>query len=212
MDLTRQSAIPDQGWTQHYDVLQELGDCLAAVGQTAQAQECYERAAVLAPDEAGPYLGSGVIALQEGRVEDAEIAFRVALRLDAVNSRAMAGLAMTAQRRNEHQKAFDWYLKSLEVDSDNLTALLGLFQVSCQMGSFSRVINYLRTFLELHPADTAVMFCLATLYHREKQYDRAQRLLQDILTLEPGHKDALNLLEETQNRLESPPLSGKEIR
>ena len=31
MDVTRQSAVPDQGWTQHYDVLQELGDCLAAV-------------------------------------------------------------------------------------------------------------------------------------------------------------------------------------
>jgi tetratricopeptide (TPR) repeat protein len=211
MDLTRQSAVPDQGWTQHYDVLQELGDCLAAVGQTEQAQDCYQRAAVLAPDEAGPYLGSGVIALQEDRIEDAEIAFRVALRLDGINSRAMAGLAMAAQRRNEHQSAFDWYLKSLELDSDNLTALLGLFQVSCQMGSFSRVIDYLQTYLQLHPGDTAVMFCLATLYQREKQYDLAKRLLQDILILEPEHKDARNLLEETQNRLKVPQ-SGKETR
>jgi tetratricopeptide (TPR) repeat protein len=211
MDLTRQSAVPDQGWTQHYDVLQELGDCLAAVGQTEQAQDCYQRAAVLAPDEAGPYLGSGVIALQENRIEDAEIAFRVALRLDGINSRAMAGLAMTAQRRNEHQNAFDWYLKSLELDSDNLTALLGLFQTSCQMGSFSRVIDYLQTYLQLHPGDTAVMFCLATLYQREKQYDLAKRLLQDILILEPEHKDARNLLEETQNRLKVPQLA-KETR
>lgn len=211
MDLTHKSAVPDQGWTQHYDVLQELGDCLAAVGQIEQAQECYERAAVLAPDEAGPYLGSGIIALQENRIEDAEIAFRVALRLDGLNSRAMAGLAMTAQRRNQHQKAFDWYLKSLERDSDNLTALLGLFQVSCQMGSFLRVIDYLQTYLNSHPGDTAVMFCLATLYHREKQYDRAKRLLQDILILEPGHKDAQNLLEETENRLK-PPMTGKETK
>jgi tetratricopeptide (TPR) repeat protein len=211
MDLTRQSAVPDQGWSQHYDVLQELGDCLAAVGQIEQAQECYERAAVLAPDEAGPYLGSGVIALQEDRIEDADIAFRVALRLDGKNSRAMAGLAMVAQRQNQSQKAFDWYLKSLELDSDNLTSLLGLFQVSCQMGSFSRVIDYLQTYLNLHPGDTAVMFCLATLYQREKLYDLAKRLLQDILVLEPEHKDARNLLEETENRL-SPIQSGKETR
>jgi tetratricopeptide (TPR) repeat protein len=206
MDLTRQSAVPDQGWSQHYDVLQELGDCLAAVGQIEQAQECYERAAVLAPDEAGPYLGSGVIALQEDRIEDADIAFRVALRLDGKNS-----LAMVAQRQNQSQKAFDWYLKSLELDSDNLTSLLGLFQVSCQMGSFSRVIDYLQTYLNLHPGDTAVMFCLATLYQREKLYDLAKRLLQDILVLEPEHKDARNLLEETENRL-SPIQSGKETR
>jgi Flp pilus assembly protein TadD len=211
MDLTRQSAVPDQGWSQHYDVLQELGDCLAAVGQIEQAQECYERAAVLAPDEAGPYLGSGVIALQEDRIEDADIAFRVALRLDGRNSRAMAGLAMVAQRQSQPQKAFDWYLKSLELDSDNLTSLLGLFQMSCQMGSFSRVIDYLQTYLNLHPADTAVMFCLATLYQREKQYGRAGQLLQDILALEPGHQDARNLLEETQNRLKLPQ-TGKEAR
>jgi len=211
MDLTRQSAVPDQGWSQHYDVLQELGDCLAAVGQIEQAQECYERAAVLAPDEAGPYLGSGVIALQEERIEDADIAFRVALRLDGCNSRAMAGLAMVAQRGNRPQEAFDWYLKSLELDSDNLTALLGLFQMSCQMGSFSRVIDYLQTYLNLHPADTAVMFCLATLYQREKLYDRAGQLLRDILVLEPGHQDARNLLEETQNRL-NPAWPVKETR
>jgi cytochrome c-type biogenesis protein CcmH/NrfG len=149
--------------------------------------------------------------LQEDRIEDADIAFRVALRLDGRNSRAMAGLAMVCQRQNRPQGAFDWYLKSLELDSDNLTALLGLFQMSCQMGSFSRVIDYLQTYLNLHPADTAVMFCLATLYQREKQYDRAKQLLQDILLLEPGHQDARNLLEETQNRL-SPALPEKEKR
>ena len=91
------------------------------------------------------------------------------------------------------------------------TALLGLFQMSCQMGSFSRVIDYLQTYLTLHPADTAVMFCLATLYQREKLYDRARQLLQDILLLEPAHQDARNLLEETQNSLNLPQM-GKETR
>lgn len=201
MDLTRQTAIPDHGWTQHYDVLQELGDCYATVGEMTEAQECYQRAAVLAPDEAGPYLGSGVIALQQGKLEDAELSFRVALRLDGRCSKAFSGLAMIAQNRGNWQAAFDLYLKSLELDNDNLTSLLGLFQVSCQMGSFSRVIEYLRTYLNLHPADTAVMFCLATLYMKEKQADQACTLLRDILALEPNHTDARNLLEEAENRL-----------
>jgi cytochrome c-type biogenesis protein CcmH/NrfG len=201
MDLTRLNTVPDQGWSQHYDVLQEVGDCFATMGDYSQAQECYEQAAVLSPDEPGPYLGTGVIALQQGRTEDAEIAFRVALRLDGRNSRALAGLAMIAQQRDEHATAFDLYLKSLELDGDNLTSLLGLFQVSCRMGSFSRVIEYLQMYLNLHPADTAVMFCLATLYQREKQYDKAKQLLRDILVLEPEHIEARNLLEEVENGL-----------
>lgn len=201
MDVTRHTAIPDHGWTQHYDVLQELGDCYAAVGDIPEAQECYERAAVLAPDEAGPYLGGGVIALQQGRLEDAELSFRVALRLDGRSSKAFSGLAMIAQSRGVWQAAFDLYLKSLEFDNDNLTSLLGLFQVSCRMGSFSQVIEYLRTYLNLHPADTAVMFCLATLYMKENQAEQACSLLRDILALEPNHTDARNLLEEAENRL-----------
>jgi Flp pilus assembly protein TadD len=201
MDITRQTAVPDNGWTQHYDVLQELGDCYAAVGQFLQAQECYERAATLAPDEAGPYLGGGVIALQQGRLEDAELSFRVALRLDGRCSKAFSGLAMIAQSRGNWQAAFDMYLKSLELDNDNLTSLLGLFQASCQMGSFARVIEYLRTYLNLHSADTAVMFCLATLYMRDKQVEQACLLLRDILVLEPNNTDAQNLLEEAENRL-----------
>jgi tetratricopeptide (TPR) repeat protein len=201
MDITRQTAVPDSGWTQHYDVLQELGDCYATVGEFPRAQDCYERAATLAPDEAGPYLGSGVIALQQGRLEDAELSFRVALRLDSRCSKAFSGLAMIAQGRGNWQSAFDLYLKSLELDNDNLTSLLGLFQASCQMGSFSRVIEYLRTYLDLHPADTAVMFCLATLYMKEKQVEHACSLLNDIVALEPNNTDARNLLEEAENRL-----------
>ncbi len=204
MDLTRQTAVPDHGWTQHYDIVQEMGDCYATVGDYVQAQDCYERAAMLAPDEAGPYLGTGVIALQQGKLADAEIAFRVALRLDARCSKALAGLAMIAQQQKNWQNAFDLYLKSLELDGDNLTALLGLFQVSCQMGSFARVIEYLHTYLNLHPADTAVMFCLATLYLKERQPDRARRILKDILALEPNNTDAKNLLEEAENRIPIP--------
>jgi cytochrome c-type biogenesis protein CcmH/NrfG len=211
MDLTRQSAIPDQGWTQHYDVLQEMGDCFVTMGDFLQAQDCYERAAMLSPDEPGPYLGTGVIALQQGRTEDAEIAFRVALRLDGRSSRALAGLAMIAQQRQEYSPAFDLYLKSLELDGDNLTSLLGLFQVSCRMGSFSRVIEYLQMYLDQHPADTAVMFCLATLFQREKQYDKAKNLLRSILALEPGHTDARNLLEEAENGLTGTQ-SGKDMQ
>lgn len=200
MDIVRDTPIPDQGWTQRYDVLKELGDCYASVEDYENARECYEKAAWLEPDEAGPYVGTGIIELQQGRTEDAEAAFRVAIRLDPCSSRAYAGLAMIAQQRRDYRPAFEFYLKSLELDSNNLTALLGLFQVSCQMGSFGNVIHYLQVYLQGHPGDTAVMFCLAALYVREGQSGKARDLLTDLLALEPGHEDARKLLEEVENR------------
>jgi tetratricopeptide (TPR) repeat protein len=208
MDIARQTAGPDQGWDQHYDVLCELGDCYVSVGQAQQAKDCYEKAADLSPDGAEPYIGLGVIALQESRVEDARIAFRVALRLDGNSSRAYAGLAMIAQQRSLWNEASDLYLKSLELDGDNLTALLGLFQVSCQRRSFEKVIYYLDVYLNLHPGDASVMFCLAALHLKEGRSQKSCDILKDILVLDPGNGEASNLLEEAQQRIIK---EGKEI-
>ena len=186
---------------QHYEVQQELGDCYSSLGNYIQAQQNYEKAATLAPDEPGPYVGLGVVALQKNLLEDAAIAFRVACRLDNNCAKAYAGLAMVAQQRDDFEQAFKMYLKSLELDGDNLIALLGLFQTSCQMGTFAKVIYYLEVYLNMHPGDTSVMFPLAALYMKDEKFNRAQRLLLDLLALDPENQDAANLLEEVEHNL-----------
>ncbi|MBM4026918.1 MAG: tetratricopeptide repeat protein [Planctomycetes bacterium] len=183
----------------HYEALRELGDCYTSVGRYRQAQRCYEKAASLGPDEPGPYIGLGVAALQTDQLEDAEIAFRVAYRLDPKCAKACAGLAMVAQQRRDLPRAFDFYMKSLELDTDNILALLGLFQVSCAMGSFARVIHYLEVYLQMHPGDGSVMFALAALYWKDGRPRPSRAILQDLLTLDPGNRDAANLLEEVEH-------------
>lgn len=201
MDTAQETKIPDRGWTQHYDVVKELGDCHASLGNFDEAEKCYEKATTLSPDEAGPYVGLGVTAIQRGELEEAEVAFRVARRLDPKNSKAYCGLAMLSQQKEQWSEAFDFYLKSLEFDSDNMTALLGLFQTSCQMGSFSKVIHYLEVYLDTHPGDVSVMFCLATLQLKDGRTGEARELLLNIMALEPNNTDASNLLEEVEHML-----------
>jgi len=201
MDVTQRNSVEEHNSTQHYEVLQELGDCYAFVGNHAQAQQCYEKAASLGPDEAGPYVGLGVIALQKNLLDDAEIAFRVACRLDTNCAKGYAGLAMVSQQREDYQQAFELYMKCLELDCDNIAALLGLFQTSCQMGSFAKVIHYLELYLSMHPGDTSVMFSLAALYLKDNQFEQSRKILLDVLTLDPANKDAANLLEEVEHSL-----------
>jgi len=201
MDTTKVNEIKKHQLTQHYEVLRELGDCYTSVGNYGQAHRCYEKAASLGPDEPGPYVGLGVAALQVGKLDDAEIAFRVACRLDAKCAKAYAGLAMVAQQRREFPESFDLYMKSLELDSDNITALLGLFQVSCAMGSFAKVIYYLQVYLQMHPGDMSVMFALSALYFRDGQTEQARDMLRNLLALEPTNQDAANLLEEVEHTM-----------
>jgi tetratricopeptide (TPR) repeat protein len=201
METRQENDVEEHDSTQHYEVLQELGDCYTSVGNGIEAQRCYEKAASLGPDEPGPYVGLGVVALQKNLFDDAEIAFRVACRLDINCAKAYAGLAIVAQQRGDYKQAFNMYLKCLELDTDNLTALLGLFQTSCQMGSFAKVIHYLEVYLSMHPGDTSVMFSLAALYMREGRLEQSKKILLDVLTLDPVNKDAANLLEEVEHSL-----------
>jgi tetratricopeptide (TPR) repeat protein len=199
MDVTHNKVDHQDDLTQEYEGLQELGDCYASVDDYAQAKLCYEKAANLAPDEAGPYVGLGVVALQENHFDDAEIAFRVACRLDAACAKAYAGLGMVAQHKTDYKQAFEMYLKCLERDHDNMLALLGLFQTSCQMGSFAKVIHYLEVYLDMHPGDTSVMFPLAALYMKDGRFDNSRKVLSELLELDPSHEDAANLLEELEH-------------
>ena len=201
MDITQNDVDQQHDSTQHYQVLQEMADCYASVGNYKQAQKYYEKAAVLSPDAPDPYVGLGVVALQNNQLDDAEIAFKVACRLDANCAKAYAGLGMAAQQRTNYKQAFEMYLKSLELDTENLIALLGLFQVSCQMGSFAQVTHYLEVYLNMHPGDTSVMFPLAALYMKDGRFEESKKVLLDVLALNPNHKDAANLLEEVEHSL-----------
>jgi tetratricopeptide (TPR) repeat protein len=201
MEMNNNVDIPEHALTQHYDILRELGDCFVSVADYQQAQEHYDKAASLAPDEPLPYIGLGVVAFQQGKLDDAEIAFKVARRLDPKCAKAYGGLAMVAQQRQNSQEALELYLKCLELDNDNLTALLGLFQTSCQMGSFAKVTHYLEVYLNIHSGDTAVMFCLATLYMKDGKLAQARQMLLDVLVLDPLNKDAANLLEEVEHSI-----------
>jgi len=201
MGISHSSIDQPHDSSREYERLLELADCCTSVGDNAQAKLCYEKAANLAPDEPGPYLGLGVVALQEDLLDDAEIAFRVACRLDSACSRAYAGLGMVAQQRADYKQAFDMYLKCLEQDTDNLVALLGLFQASCQMGSFAQVIRYLEVYLSIHPNDTSVMFPLAALCMKDGKFEKSRKILSDLLNLDPDHRDAASLLEELDHNL-----------
>ena len=201
MEIKQNNTEEQHNSTQHYEVLQEIGDCYASIGNYSQAQQYYEKAAILSPDEADPYVGLGVVALQQNLLNDAEIAFRVACRLNNNCAKAYAGFAMIAQQRADYKQAFEMYLKSLELDTDNLIAILGLFQASCQMGSFAKVIHYLKTYLNMHPGDTSVMFPLAALYMKDGKLEESRNILLNLLVLDENHTDAVNLLEEVEHSL-----------
>jgi len=192
-------SVLKDGGKRHYQELKELGDCYAAIGDGDSARACYLEAAELVPGGPEPHVGLGTVALQAGDVDAARAAFEQALQCDDKCADAYGGLAMVFQQQQAYEEAFDMYLRCLELEGDNLVALLGLFQTSCQMGTFAKVIHYLELYLDQHPGDTSVLFCLATLYAREGQLSKARDILLNVLALEPDKTEAGQLLAEVQD-------------
>ena len=180
--------------TQKYEVLRELGDCYTFTGDCSEAQRCYEKAASLWPDEPGPYVGLGVVAIQKGSLPDAEAAFRAACRLDPRCAKAYAGLAMVAQQQRDFPRALDLYVESLNLDDNDVTALLGLFQVSCEMNAFEESIRHLEAHLQVHPAEIPVMYALAVSYLKAGRSEQCKTTLLNLLALDPDNVEAANLL------------------
>lgn len=201
MDTSIGPTESKDGTRQHYTLLKELGDCYAATGDSDGAAACYLEAIELFNDGPGPYVGLGTLALQDGDIDTAREKFKDALVRDEQCAEAYGGLAMIFQQQQAYENAFDMYMRCLELEGDNLVALLGLFQTSCQMGTFAKVIHYLELFLDKHPGDIAVLFCLATLYARQGQLDQAKDLLLNVLALEPDKIEAAEMLANIQGAL-----------
>jgi tetratricopeptide (TPR) repeat protein len=185
----------------HSSILMQMGDCYAASSDTALAERHYRAANALAPELAAPYIGLGTMALQSEQLEQAEGFFETASELESDCCEAYSGLAIVHQNRQNHSAAFEMHLKCLELDTNNLVALLGLFQTSCEMGTFSKIIHYLEVYLTGNPADTSVLFCLATLYARDGRLHDARRVVQKILTYEPEKEGAAGLLAKLNDTL-----------
>ena len=184
---------------QHFEVVSELAECHCALAEYGKAERYYREASSLAPERPEPHTGLGTLFLQMDLLADARREFALALALQPANPEALNGVAAVAMREGKPAEAFEAYLASLDADPDNLLALLGLFRTSCIMGTFSRVIGYLNVYLDMHPGDTSVMFCLATLYVKEGKLEECCAILERLLVLEPGHRQASQLLAQTQD-------------
>ncbi|MCE5279008.1 MAG: tetratricopeptide repeat protein [Planctomycetaceae bacterium] len=186
-----------------YQGIKEAADCCAVAGDLERARGLYRQALELEPHRADSYAGLGVVALAEGRPYEAQGYFELARDLDRNCTEACSGLAMIYQDRKEYRQAFAMYLRCLEIDGDNLMALLGLFQTSCQMGTFAMIVHYLKVYLSRHNDDAAVLFCLATLYAREGSLAAAREAAMKVLSLQPQNAEAAALLQRIEQTLSS---------
>ena len=179
-----------------YEVLMRRADFCSASAASEYARQCYIKASALAPDRGEPYVGLGIVSLQQNDLAGAQAAFETACRLDERCERGFCGLGIVHQQKGNCQKARSMYSRCLELDGDDMTALLGLLEISHQTGDLAEIEYFLRQYLATYPHDVAIMLCLASVHLQAEQFGTARQILTDVLIVDSDNITAVELIEE----------------
>ncbi|WP_445234357.1 tetratricopeptide repeat protein, partial [Duganella rhizosphaerae] len=139
-----------------------------------------------------PALESGYQALNSGDLAQAQQQYEAALR-DAPTSRdALLGLATLAARRGQGEQAAGYYLRLLELDPNDATAVAGL--VGVRQGDSAQSETRLRNILGANPDAGPVLFALGNLQSQQGRWQEAQQSYFRAYTAMPDNADyAFNL-------------------
>ncbi len=184
-------------------VLADLGDCLAQMGEPAEAERVYREALGENPCEGRAMVGLGVLALLgdgdgvggAGRREEAALWFRAALARDDRDAAALCGLGLVLRKGGDPSGAFDLYRLALEADPVNLPALHELVTSAYELGRLGEAEERLAGYLMHRPADVNILFTLAGLRFAAGKRDDALEALDRLEAFAPGYDGALELRE-----------------
>jgi tetratricopeptide (TPR) repeat protein len=166
------------------DALGELGIAFHAYGYDAQAEECYARAADLAPRSFRWSYAVGLVRQERGNGPGADAAFRKALRLDPENVPVRVRLAEVALEWGRREEAGRLYREALDRDQDCVRAQVGLARLALERRQPAEAVELLERAVAWHPEAVAIHQALGMAYRDLGNRD----LARDHLRRVPAHK------------------------
>jgi tetratricopeptide (TPR) repeat protein len=149
---------------------------LKKAGRCDKAIPLFERAIALNPVYAAAYTNLGMCLREQGRADSALDILEVAAGLNPYNATIAKELAAVYLMKGRLDDVEENLLWALEIDSDNLDALIGLTQVYRNRRQTDLYLKYLNQ-LVLHPQVPVVAIQeLAEYYLSQRDWGRAREL------------------------------------
>ena len=144
------------------------------------------------------YTLEGMAHAGKGELEQAEKAFKTAIKVMPTEKNALFNLASLAENKKNYKEAKTYLQKILDIESLNLNALEKLGRIESILGNTQNATSLLLKAVENHPNDNSPIIALAQVYLRAHDYQKVI-LLTDNKTdpgiLEMRGKAYLNLGE-----------------
>jgi len=188
-------------------------DQLRVETQHSQAIQLYEQLAELRPRLAVPHIRLGQIYLAQGRWQEAEREFYLAITLDTSDARALDGLASVLNYRGMTLKAVELWKQALTLDPSDAEARYGLGQAYSGLSMQGAAEEQLQHLL-LHETDHQGAHYLLGLLQAPDDATSAVEHLRiactgdDVVLSERAHQ-MLDVLADVENEQDSVHRAGR---
>ncbi len=190
------SGLPGINGNFDFDINRLRGHCMLRKGRFEEAEACYRKALSIDESSEKPYLGLGSLELMRGSFANAENSFAKALERNPHSDKARLGLALVRLEQGQEHEAFDEARRALDANIENQQAMLVCIKAGLKANRLETTEQYLSKYIELHPANTEILFTLAGVRYRLGDIEGAREAAECILIFKPDHQPAKELLEQ----------------
>ena len=144
------------------------------------------------PAKIAPAVETAYQSFSNGDLPNAQKQYEAALRQEPTSRDALLGLATLHTRQNQGAQAASYYLRMLELDPNDSTAVAGL--VSMRPGDAAQSEGRLKAILATNPEAGPALFALGNLYAQQNRWSDAQQTFFRAYSASPDNPDyAYNL-------------------
>ena len=144
------------------------------------------------PARIAPAVETAYQSFTNGDLPNAQKQYESALRQEPTSRDALLGLATLHTRQNQGAQAASYYLRMLELDPNDSTAVAGL--VSMRSGDAAQSEGRLKAILATNPEAGPALFALGNLYAQQNRWSDAQQTFFRAYSASPDNPDyAYNL-------------------
>lgn len=190
------SGIPGVNGSFDFDINRLRGHCMLRKGLYSEAEACYQKALSIDDSSDKPHLGLGSLELMKGNYNKAERHFASALQKNARSDKARLGLALVRMEQGREREAFDEARRALDINIENQQAMLVAVKAGFKANRLDAVERFLSKYVELHPANTEILYTLAGVRRKLGDTDGAREAAECILIFKPDHQPAKELLAQ----------------
>jgi tetratricopeptide (TPR) repeat protein len=191
----RALALPDLTTPQRF-ALHRSAAIQWAQAQDAENAERHLRAAIEIDPAQHALLGElAGLHLKSGRMSEAKRGFQEAIAGNPSRADFWCGLGICLLREDDKRGAHDCFVRSLELDLNDATAIYYLIKCAYELKLYARAEELLSRYIDATASNLSLLYSLAGLQYHLGKMREAQRSVDQILRMKPEHAGAKQLQE-----------------